>query len=351
VFGGLIGFREDCTVSRIGFGVWVAMALILAPLARAQSYTVTDLGVLGGGYYSGAAGLNDYGTVVGYSSIGGGKYHAFVWTSSEGMRDLGVYTGDTNSEANGINNDGDIVGTSLGFYYPVPLHAVLWRHGGPIQEIGSLGGSDSFANAVNNSGMIVGYSSLPSGIDDAFLWTSGGGMQDLGALPQGNGSSAKAINDSGAIVGYSGAAPPALQHAFQWTKANGMQDLGTLRGGVVSEANGINSSGIIVGYSNTEADHEVPFIWTASQGMQLFNVALAGAYLSGIDASNQIVGSNGSVAFLWTPSGHMQTLDSLVPPNSGWAFTEAVAINRAGQIAATGTINGETHAALLTPTN
>jgi probable HAF family extracellular repeat protein len=338
-------------MSRISFGVWAAMALILVPLAGAQSYTVTDLGILGSGYYSRAMGLNDYGTVVGLSSVPNADYHAFVWTSSEGMRDLGVYAGDTNSEANGINNDGDIVGTSLGFFYPVPLHAVLWRHGGPIQEIGSLGGSDSFANAINNSGMIVGYSSLASGIDDAFLWTSGGGMQDLGTLPQGNGSSAKAINDSGVIVGYSGAAPPALQHAFQWTKANGMRDLGTLRGGVVSEANGINSSGIIVGYSNTEADHEVPFIWTASQGMRLFNVALAGAYLSGINASNQIVGSNGSVAFLWTPSGHMQTLDSLVPPDSGWAFSEAVAINRAGQIAATGTINGATHAALLTPVN
>ncbi len=340
-------------MNRIRFALWAAMVLLLAPFAGAQSYTVTDLGVLGGGYYSGAAGLNDFGTVVGYSSIGGGKYHAFVWSSGEGMRDLGVYAGDTNSEANGINNDGDIVGTSLGFYFPVPLHAVLWRHGGTIQEIGTLGGTDSFANAISNSGTIVGYSSLASGADDyAFVWTSSGGMQNLGTLPQGYTSSAKAIDDSGVIVGYSGATPPALQHAFRWTKANGMQDLGTLAGGIVSEANGINSSGTIVGYSYTEADNEFSFIWTANQGMQLFNVGQNTA-LDGINASNQIVGSNVSsgIAFLWTPAGHMQTLESLVPPNSGWTFDEAVAINRSGQIAARGTINGEEHAALLTPVN
>jgi len=33
---------------RIRFGVWAAMALMLVPLAGAQSYTITDLGVLSG---------------------------------------------------------------------------------------------------------------------------------------------------------------------------------------------------------------------------------------------------------------------------------------------------------------
>jgi probable HAF family extracellular repeat protein len=335
--------------------MWAAMALILAPLAGAQSYTVTDLGVLGGGYFSAAGGLNDYGTVVGLSSVanfGNASYHAFTWTKTGGMRDLGVYSGDTNSAATGINNSGDIVGTSFGFYFPVPFHAVLWKHGGQIQEIGSLAGTNSYANAINDSGTIVGYSTLADGANDAFLWTSASGMQDLGDLPGGTFSSAYAIDASGEVVGDSGLSSPAESHAFLWTQTNGMEDLGTLSGGLVSRATAINGAGSIVGYSWTEEFNNISFIWTPSGGMQPLNVGLSTS-LYGINSSNQIVGSNIStgVPFLWTPSHHMQTLDSLVPPNSGWVFSEVVAINRVGQIAATGTVNGQRHAALLTPVN
>lgn len=341
-------------MSRIRFGVWAAMVLILAPLAGAQSYTVTDLGVLSGGDYSVAGGLNDFGTVVGSSSVanlGKASYHAFIWTKSSGMRDLGVYSGDTNSAATGINNSGDIVGTSFGFFFPVPYHAVLWKHGGPIQEIGSLAGTNSYANAINDSGMIVGYSTLADGANDAFLWTSVSGMQDLGDLPGGASSSAYAINASGEVVGDSGLDNPAEFHAFLWTQANGMEDLGTLSGGLVSRATAISDAGTIVGYSWTEQFNNVCFIWTSGQGMQPLDLGLSSS-LYGINSSNEIVGSNISsgVPFLWTPSRHMQTLDSLIPPNSGWVFNEVVGINRVGQIAATGTINGQRHAALLTPT-
>ena len=50
--------------------------------------------------------------------------------------------------------------------------------------------------AINNAGDVVGYSKGPSGMR-AFLWTKGGGMQELGILPGGNSSRALAINDSG----------------------------------------------------------------------------------------------------------------------------------------------------------
>ena len=71
-------------MGRISFGVWAAMALILAPLAGAQSYTVTDLGTLPGGTSSGATAINDHGSVVG-SADASGVEHAFLWTSSSGM--------------------------------------------------------------------------------------------------------------------------------------------------------------------------------------------------------------------------------------------------------------------------
>jgi len=45
----------------------------------------------------------------------------------------------------------------------------------------------------------------------------------------------------------------------------------------------------------------------------------------------------------------MLDLNSLLPPNSGLIVTKAVGINDAGQIAATGTLNGQPHALLLNP--
>jgi probable HAF family extracellular repeat protein len=45
----------------------------------------------------------------------------------------------------------------------------------------------------------------------------------------------------------------------------------------------------------------------------------------------------------------MTDLNNLIPAGSGWILVEATAINKAGQIAGVGTINGQTRAFLLTP--
>src|SRR5262245_12387301 len=45
----------------------------------------------------------------------------------------------------------------------------------------------------------------------------------------------------------------------------------------------------------------------------------------------------------------MADLNDLIPPGSGWLLEVAAAINDAGQITGTGTVNGCTHAFLLTP--
>ena len=43
----------------------------------------------------------------------------------------------------------------------------------------------------------------------------------------------------------------------------------------------------------------------------------------------------------------MLDLNSLIPSGSGWALTEAYAINSSGQIVGTGILNGVEHAVLL----
>jgi probable HAF family extracellular repeat protein len=70
----------------------------------------------------------------------------------------------------------------------------------------------------------------------------------------------------------------------------------------------------------------------------------------GINDSGEIVGfDNNAIAFLWTKTGGMKDLNSLIPPNSGWTLNHAAAINTSGQITGYGQFQGATHAFLLTP--
>ena len=90
---------------------YALLALLLAPLAPAQLYTVSDLRTLGGSSSVGM-GINDFGQVVGESStVSGLTTHAFLWTKGKGMHDLGTLGG-CYSQAEAINLFGHVVGGS-----------------------------------------------------------------------------------------------------------------------------------------------------------------------------------------------------------------------------------------------
>ena len=88
-------------------------------------------------------------------------------------------------------------------------HALLWRAGGTVTDLGSLGGDFWHTPmAINNRGDVVGFSNPPDGDIDgdslrAFLWTRSGGMKDLGRIPGDAFSEALGINARGQIVGVS----------------------------------------------------------------------------------------------------------------------------------------------------
>jgi len=65
-----------------------------------------DLGVLAGGDWSSAYGINNSGTVVGYSSLASGNFGAFSWTPQSGMVQLGTFGG-LDSYATSLNNSGE----------------------------------------------------------------------------------------------------------------------------------------------------------------------------------------------------------------------------------------------------
>lgn len=175
-----------------------------------------------------------------------------------------------------------------------------------MRDLGTLdGGSWSAAYAINGSGQVAGYGDVGSGAFRAFLWSTAGGLTQLGTLG-GASSYAMDINDGGKVVGHAQTSSGYL-HAFLYDGSR-MADVGTL-GGSTSLAYGINSAGQVVGYS----------------------------YLAGAEVTH---------AFLYS-GGQMRDLNDLIGSGSGWTLTAAYGINDAGQIAGTGIYNGEQRAFML----
>jgi probable HAF family extracellular repeat protein len=88
--------------------------------------------------------------------------------------------------------------------------------GGPLMDLGTLGGAYSVAYAVNDFGQVVGLATTAGGGERAFLY-SGGQMLDLNSLiAPGSGFTfgiPHGISDTGYIIG-SGPGFENFSHAF-----------------------------------------------------------------------------------------------------------------------------------------
>jgi probable HAF family extracellular repeat protein len=220
--------------------------------AAAVTYTVKDLGTLGG-EEAAANAINDHGGVVGWSLLANGRSHAFLWRAGK-MRDLGALAGGA-SEATEINNNDVVVGWTT--VASGAKRAVKWQNGN-ITKLGTLGGRNSVATAINDLGVIVGWSETNTGKTHAFIWRNGV-MQDIGALGGGN-SQAWDINRAGKVVGGSEG------HAFTW-KDGVFVDLGK-HGHEFATATAINTQGQVAGVlgalpdaEGAERDFVSPFIF------------------------------------------------------------------------------------------
>jgi probable HAF family extracellular repeat protein len=353
-------------------GYLPVMIVAVASGAAAQSYTITDLGVLKGDNESSGFFIDNLGEVVGCSDIQTANgypctgtvpgQHAFTWSASKGMKDLGTLSGATVSGAIGVNDTGTVVGYSNVKGQPAEnFVAVQWGPYGAITNLGTLsGGASSSAFQINSAGKISGDSFVSNGKVKATSWTDKK-IKNLGALPGSIFTAGLAINEGGHIVGESvfSYGPPITSHAFL-LKGSKMQDLGTLSGGITSMANAINNSGIVAGQSD---GHSTGGLWHAVQWgsngeIKDLGVLKGGTYsvAFGVNDSDVVVGygnisTNAAHAMIWIEGSGMKDLNSEIPAGTGWTLINANAINNVGQITGYGSKNGHNHAFLLTPKN
>ena len=297
-----------------------------AVAAPSQSWSLVDLGTLGGAGSYGSA-VSDDGYVAGCSNLPNGDVHAFLYHDGS-MVDLARASGSTegNSCALAVNDHGVVAGRSGSG------ELVVWN-GDSVAPLGVKGD----VGALNDAGTVVG-SYLDGARRRAFEWRDGM-LRDLGA-PGNAASLATGLNARGDIVGQ------ANGHAFL-LRDGSFIDLGTL-GGASSIAKGINDRGEVVGMAADAQGVPTAFLYAGSMR------ALAGPGDSaGVDISDRgVVVASGEGYHGYLVSGTDVTrLDALAAVAAkGWHDLEPTGINDRGWIVGTGfDAGGNPRAFLLIP--
>ncbi len=342
----MFSFQKKHGMTRHGpsvFPIFFALCLVIAngvPLASAQSYSYTSLGTLGGSS-SWAYDINNNGQVAGRSSITGDTaVHATLWESGA-VTDLGALGGSSNSIAFGINDAGSVVGRSIG---SAGFVATLWS-GGVITDLGL--GNNSTANAINNSGQVAA-TRLGPGTGQAVSWSAGSAVDrfQTSFLRPG-------INDAGQMVGESA-------NRAVFSSGGTVTALAAVPGSVFSYAMAINNTGQIVGDSVfCGACNDRATLWQDGVAVDLGTLGGTDSVASDINDAGQIVGHSKNAsgdyrAVLWNTAGTIVDLNSFLDAatvDAGWVLYEANAINRDGWIVggAINTLSMMSSAFLLTP--
>jgi probable HAF family extracellular repeat protein len=328
--------------------VWASVLVASAAPAAASTYSVTDLGSLGGGGTEGLA-INASGQMTGFSLLpevqvpcppqqyGQPKKcftkpeHAFLWSAGT-MTDLGTLGG-LDSQGVAISNSGEVVGWSAPKTGGRGV-AFLWN-GHRMSSVSGM--APSGARGINDSGQIAGQcGDIVS--PEVFACVVANGI--VTALPEPNLGCfwAIAINNSGQVLGNCYQYDKTL--AVVWTK-NSPTVLPTL-GGPAANGTAINNLGQVVGTANTSTGASDGFLWSNGTITDLGNNFSPAA----INDSDVIVGGQ-----LVYSGGTFQNLNNLIPAASPYQIKAATGINDKGQIVANAvdTTTGQDHGLLLTP--
>jgi len=207
---------------------------------------LVDLGLLAGGSWSEATGINASGQVVGFGNSSTPGVHAFKTAPDGGLTFLGTPFGGTSSWAWDINDAGQVIGD---YQHWLGRRAFLHDPAGGFTDLGSLGGS-IFARALNDDGWVTGSSMDSSGQFVPFLFRPGRGLSSIGLSMGVNGGIGLDVNNLGQIVGT---LTPSFgpSNAFVWSFETGLVDLNERidpdLGWQLTSATAINDSGMIAG--------------------------------------------------------------------------------------------------------
>jgi probable HAF family extracellular repeat protein len=172
--------------------------------------------------FSSVSDINDAGQAVGFFDN-----LACFWQDVNHMQIIGSLNNATYSHACGINQSGTVVGYSCNYDYKVSSDAkvFIWDEVNLMQEIVIPEASAAYAFDINNQGLIVGSTLDSDGKHQAYVWDSVNGAQYLNTLNGGE-AEARAINDNGWIVGVSSG------HAVIWMPVPEPSSLIALVGGL-----------------------------------------------------------------------------------------------------------------------
>ena len=314
-----------------------------------------------------------------------------IWDrSGANPMDLGTLGGNS-GQATARNRQGHTVGVALNGVAENPdfasfmnaflpaatqARAFLWQGNG-LQDLGTLGGNDSFAATINDPGLVYGMSytgTVPNDMTGVptvhpFLWTNGQ-IRDLGSLGgtlamPGSltyGPFGALLNRRGDAIGTSTLPGDEFWHAFVW-QGGALRDLGTL-GGNLSEALAINEDSLIVGRADFSPDspYHHAVLWRGGAITDLGVVSpCQNSTATAINAAGDVVGGLGvctddpndltyASAFLWRKGNTMVDLNDLISPPSDMHIEFATGINDQREIFGNAfTPTGEIHAIVLVP--
>ena len=317
----------------------------LSPVYQAVGsnlYSIHDLGTLGGSS-SWAEYITPNGIICGWSETDKGEVHGFLWDNGT-MVDIGSLG--VNSEAQGCNDSKQVVGRYQNNNNK--SRSFLWKNG-IITDIGTLGGDTSEAWGITESGVITGASRTNAGYENGYIYENGK-MVSIGTLG-GRSSVAYRMNNAHIVTGYS-QTTSGDYHAFLYHDGS-MIELGTLDGTSSNATDSNDFKQVSGSYRNSENLYHA-YIWEHGVMQDIGTLGGSQSFAEGINNSKQVVGhslTSGGIyhAYVWQ-NGIMTDLNSLIN-NSGWELARATYINDQGQIVGIGSINGEEHGYLLTPTD
>ena len=234
--------------------------------------------------------------------------------------------------------DGELGGPGAGDEWDdVAIIAPIYQ----LQEVGTLGGNESYATSISDNGWVAGGAKLSNGRFQAIRLQIGGPVQAIATLPGLDFSGAFAINLNGDVVGVASSSASLYNASSQpWAFRNGqIVDLDPFNQGVYAEARAINDAGMVAGTTSFVGAGSVEGF--RSVGSSIVNLpGLTGdrcriSYGVGINQAGTVVG------YAASPNSCGDNRAVVFPANGGAAIDlgtlggvngEAKAINNFGDI-------------------